>query len=52
MAAYGMVRSYADRLGQSQVSELLGETLQEEKAADKKLTEISQKLYGRAQHAA
>lgn len=49
MAAYGTVRTYADRLGQSQISDLLAETLQEEKAADKKLTEISEKLYGHGQ---
>jgi ferritin-like metal-binding protein YciE len=52
MAAYGIVRSYAEKLGQSQISEILQKTLQEEKAADKKLTEISQKLNRHAQHAA
>ncbi|MGD0832277.1 MAG: ferritin-like domain-containing protein [Terracidiphilus sp.] len=52
MAAYGAVRSYAEILGQSQISELLQATLQEEKAADKKLTEISQKLNHQALRAA
>jgi ferritin-like metal-binding protein YciE len=52
MAAYGTVRSYAEHLGQSQVSQILEKTLREEKAADKKLTEISQKLNRHAQHAA
>jgi ferritin-like metal-binding protein YciE len=52
MAAYGTVRSYADQLGQPQISEILEKTLEEEKAADKKLTEISQKLNRQAKHAA
>jgi ferritin-like metal-binding protein YciE len=50
MAGYGAVRSYADCLGQTEISQLLEETLEEEKAADKKLTEISQKLNNEAQH--
>jgi ferritin-like metal-binding protein YciE len=52
MAAYGTVRSYADRLGKPQVVQLLQRTLEEEKAADKKLTDISQQVYLRGQHAA
>ncbi|MGA2888853.1 MAG: ferritin-like domain-containing protein [Terracidiphilus sp.] len=52
MAVYGTVRSYAQNLGQSQISEILQKTLEEEKAADKKLTEISHKLNRHAQHAA
>ena len=59
MAGYGTVRSYAlSALAESEISQLLEETLEEEKAADKKLTEISQKLNSevqqstRAQHAA
>ncbi len=52
MAAYGSVRSYAEQLNQSQIATLLQETLEEEKAADKKLTEISQKVNSRAKHAA
>jgi ferritin-like metal-binding protein YciE len=48
MAAYGTVRSYAESLGQRQISEILQKTLEEEKAADKKLTEISQKQALRA----
>ncbi|MGD0941169.1 MAG: ferritin-like domain-containing protein [Terracidiphilus sp.] len=52
MAAYGAVRSYAEILGQSQISELLQATLQEEKAADKKLTEISHKVNREARQAA
>ena len=49
MAAYGTVRTYAELLGQSQAAKLLEETLEEEKAADQKLTSISQKVNVRAQ---
>ena len=49
MAAYGTVRTYAQLLGQSQVAKLLKETLEEEKAADQKLTSIAQKVNVRAQ---
>ncbi len=41
MAGYGSVREYAKLLGQSEIQSLLEETLEEEKAADKKLTGIS-----------
>ncbi|MGA8730415.1 MAG: ferritin-like domain-containing protein [Terracidiphilus sp.] len=44
MAGYGTVRAYAERLGKSQIVKLLEQTLEEEKAADKKLTEISKKV--------
>jgi len=52
MAAYGAVRSYAEHLKQPQIAKLLQETLDEEKAADKKLTEISQKVNSKVQRAA
>jgi ferritin-like metal-binding protein YciE len=52
MAAYGTVRTYAERLGKSQVVQLLQKTLEEEKTADKKLTDISKQVYLRQQHAA
>jgi len=52
MAAYGTVRSYAERMGKSQIVQLLEQTLEEEKAADKKLTNISEKVYLHRQHAA
>ncbi|MGA3129753.1 MAG: ferritin-like domain-containing protein [Terracidiphilus sp.] len=52
MAAYGTVRTYAERLGKKQIVGVLEETLEEEKAADKKLTEISQKVHQHALHAA
>ena len=44
MAAYGSVRAYAELLGQTEAAKLLEETLEEEKAADQKLTSISQKV--------
>ncbi len=52
MAGYGAVRSYAETLGQQEIADLLQETLEEEKAADKKLTGIAHKLNGRALRAA
>jgi ferritin-like metal-binding protein YciE len=52
MAAYGTVRSYSEKLNRSDIAQLLQETLEEEKAADKKLTEISHKINGRALRAA
>ncbi|MGA7241985.1 MAG: ferritin-like domain-containing protein [Terracidiphilus sp.] len=52
MAAYGTVRTYAQLLGQPQVAKLLEETLEEEKAADQKLTSIAQKVNVRAQQPA
>jgi ferritin-like metal-binding protein YciE len=41
MAGYGSARDFAKLLGQSEIANLLNETLEEEKAADKKLTGIS-----------
>ena len=46
MAAYGTVRNFAQQLNQPQIAQLLQATLDEEKAADKKLTEISHKVNG------
>ena len=42
IAAYGTLESWAVALGHDEVVQLLNETLQEEKAADKKLTVIAQ----------
>ena len=42
IAAYGTARAIAEELGHSEVVDLLQETLDEEGAADKKLTEISE----------
>jgi ferritin-like metal-binding protein YciE len=52
MAAYGTVRSYAESLQHQEIAGLLQETLDEEKAADKKLSEIAQKVNSRALRAA
>jgi len=41
IAAYGSARTFAQTLGMLEVAELLEETLEEEKAADEKLTEIA-----------
>jgi ferritin-like metal-binding protein YciE len=52
MAAYGTVRTYAQDLHRPEIVQLLQETLEEEKAADKKLTEISRAVNNRALRAA
>lgn len=52
MASYGTVRTYAEHLGKSQMVSALETTLNEEKAADKKLTDIAEKLESRGSRAA
>jgi ferritin-like metal-binding protein YciE len=52
MAGYGSARDFAKLLGQDEIAELLEETLEEEKAADKKLTSISKQVNAGAQAAA
>ena len=52
MAAYGTVRTFAQRLGKQQMVQLLERTLEEEKAADKKLTEVSTTVHGQVRRAA
>lgn len=52
MAAYGTARTYAERMAKPRIVELLEKTLEEEKAADKKLTEVSNKVHQQMQHAA
>ena len=42
IAAYGTLRTYAQLLGHDEVAALLEETLQEEKAADEKLTALAE----------
>jgi ferritin-like metal-binding protein YciE len=42
MAAYGSVCAYAELLGRTEDLGLLKETLEEEKTADEKLTELSE----------
>jgi ferritin-like metal-binding protein YciE len=44
IAAYGTARTFAERLGNGEVAALLEETLNEEKEADEKLTDISEQL--------
>jgi ferritin-like metal-binding protein YciE len=52
MAGYGTVRSFAQLLGNDEMVSLLDETLEEEKAADEKLTKISKSVNQKAQAAA
>ena len=42
MAAYGTLIAWANALGHAEVADLLEETLNEEKAADEKLTELAE----------
>ena len=44
MAGYGSVREFASILGQNEIASLLEETLEEEKAADEKLSGIAKKV--------
>ena len=41
IASYGSVRTYAELLGDERAATLLGQTLQEEKATDAKLSELA-----------
>jgi ferritin-like metal-binding protein YciE len=41
IAGYGTVKAFANVLGETEAAELLGETLEEEKATDEKLTEAA-----------
>jgi ferritin-like metal-binding protein YciE len=52
MAAYGTVRNFAEILGKTNQASLLDQTLEEEKHADAKLTEISDSANTRADKAA
>jgi len=42
MAGYGTARALAQKLGHDDVADILGETLEEEKATDAKLTELAE----------
>ncbi|MBI2816057.1 MAG: ferritin-like domain-containing protein [Acidobacteria bacterium] len=44
IAAYGTVRTFAQMLGNDEVANLLEQTLNEEKEADERLTEISESM--------
>jgi ferritin-like metal-binding protein YciE len=48
MAGYGCARTFAQRLGHTSVAQLLQETLNEEKAADAKLTEVAESYVNEA----
>ena len=52
MAGYGSARDFAKMLGLSEVASLLEETLEEEKAADKKLTAVASGVNKQAKQAA
>ena len=45
VAAYGTAKAMAEKLGLSEAADLLGETLDEEEEADRKLTEVAESLY-------
>lgn len=44
IAAYGCVRTYANLLGDGEAAELLGQTEQEEKETDQKLTDLAKNI--------
>jgi ferritin-like metal-binding protein YciE len=44
IAAYGTARAFAELLGESEQASLLGETLEEEKETDQKLTQLSEEI--------
>jgi ferritin-like metal-binding protein YciE len=44
IAGYGSVRTYANLLGEDKAAQLLGETLEEEKETDQKLTKLAEKI--------
>jgi ferritin-like metal-binding protein YciE len=48
IASYGTVRTWANVLGKTDIAELLEETLEEEKAADEKLTSIAESFVNEA----
>ena len=52
IAAYGCLRTYAELLGYSQAAQLLQQTLQEEEAADKKLSQLGESGINEAAFAA
>jgi len=48
IAAYGAVHAYAELMGESEAALLLQQTLDEEKATDQKLTELSEQINSEA----
>ena len=51
IAGYGTVRTFAQAMGNKDAAQLLDQTLKEEEATDKKLTQIAKSLYKEAQRA-
>jgi ferritin-like metal-binding protein YciE len=51
IAGYGTVRAFAELLGESEQVSLLEQTLEEEKQADQKLTELAQEINSQAAEA-
>lgn len=49
IAAYGTARNFAEKLGRHDVADLLAQTLDEEKQADQKLTEVAEQLLSRTE---
>ena len=49
IAGYGTVRTFAQAMGNREAAQLLEQTLKEEEATDKKLTQIAKTLYKEAQ---
>ncbi len=49
IAGYGTLRTFAQAMGNKQAAQLLDQTLKEEEATDKKLTQIAKGLYKAAQ---
>ena len=47
IAAYGTVVAFAEAMGQSEIQQLLEQTLQEEKETDEKLTDVSKQVNDR-----
>jgi ferritin-like metal-binding protein YciE len=48
IAGYGCARAFARQLGHSQAAELLRQSLEEERAADQKLTEVAESFVNEA----
>ena len=48
IASYGTVRAWAEQMGHSEAVQLLQETIEEEKAANEKLTEIAENFANQA----
>ena len=48
IAAYGTICAFAEELGESEQNSLLNQTLQEEKEADEKLTQLAQQINAQA----